>query len=198
MRKLQEAVTATGNASGMGGCCSPKVMSTTKVHCLKVWVRHVCQTPMSGIVQAVDGALQRWGLETESVGVEVNVDGMVGPRCEATDSQCGPLTWHDETWMLTPPSHPPGCATGRVRIAAPNDMTPGLACMQDGECLIGACGEKCLRWDQPLDPMTCAEPGELEEKRVTYCGCVAGRCDWFRPAASGRSRGPPGSTRGAR
>ena len=54
--------------------------------------------------------------------------------------------------------------------------------VQDGECLIGHCGASCVRWDQPLGSPWCEDIGRLEEPPVTYCGCVAGRCDWFRVA----------------
>ena len=39
-----------------------------------------------------------------------------------------------------------------------------------------------LRWDQPLGSPWCEDVGRLDEPAVTYCGCVAGHCDWFRVA----------------
>ena len=111
------------------------------------------------------------------------LDGIVGPRCEATDPKCGPVSSRDWDRPDAPPHNQTGCVAGRARLAAPHEVTPGLACTHDGECLVGACGATCLRWDQPLGPMSCEEPGDIEDQPVTYCGCVAGRCDWFRPVA---------------
>jgi hypothetical protein len=168
---------------GLGGCCSPKVAKETNAFCVKVWLNDVCNVPLSRLVQAADEALRLQGLEKVRVGLDVMVDGTVGPRCEVSDPRCGPLTWRDQNWMLTAPSRPAGCAAGRVRTAALNQVTPGLGCVQDGDCLIGACGEKCLRWDQSLGSPMCPDRGRIEEEEPSYCGCVSGRCDWFRPAA---------------
>jgi hypothetical protein len=49
--------------------------------------------------------------------------------------------------------------------------------------MVGECGAACLRWDLLPGQMWCEDIGRLEEPPLMYCGCVAGRCDWFRPAA---------------
>lgn len=181
-REVQLAIQGLGIENGLGGCCSPRVAKETHVSCLKFWMREVCSIPLSRIVQTVDEALRKRGLEDVRVGVGVSVGGIVGPRCEATDAACGPLLGREQDWNLASPSHPPGCVAGRVRVAEPKQVTPGLACVQDGECVIGHCGGSCLRWDQPLGSPWCEDVGRLEEPAVTYCGCVAGHCDWFRVA----------------
>jgi len=169
---------------GLGGCCSPQVAKKTDAFCLKVWLQEVCDMPLSRIVQATDEALRQRGLEHVRVGVDVMVDGPVGPGSAAADPRCAPLSSQDvEWWPNVPRSSASGCVAGRVRVAEPHQETPGLACAHDGECLVAACGEKCLRWDQPLGPLTCPDHGRLEDAPVTYCGCVSGRCDWFRVAA---------------
>jgi len=183
LKALQATIRGLGIPNGLGGCCSPRVAKETQVFCLKFWVQEVCRLPLSRIVQAVDEGLRHEGIESVRVGIDVSVDGIVGPRCEATDPACGPVSSRDWDRPDAPPRAQTGCVAGRARLAAPNEVTPGLACVHDGECLVGACGEKCLRWDQPLGPMSCEERGDIEEKPVTYCGCVAGRCDWFRPVA---------------
>jgi len=184
IRAVAEAMRPIGISSGLGGCCSPKVAKETQVFCLKFWPADVCRLPMSRIVQEVDEALRRQGLESVRVGVDVMLSGTVGPRCAATDPACGPISSRDWEWPpRVPPSKHVGCVAGRVRVAEPNQVTPGSACAHDGECVVGACGEQCLRWDQPLGPSSCNDVGRLEEGPVTYCGCVSGRCDWFRPVA---------------
>ena len=184
-REVQQALFALPGlraSIGLSGCCSAKVAKETHASCLKVWLEDVCNVPLSRLVQATDEALRQRRLGNVRVGVSVSVGGIVGPRCEATDAACGPLTERDQTWAVDPPSHPPGCQAGRVRVAEPKQVTPGLACIQDGECVIGHCGGSCLRWDQPLGSPWCEERGRLDEPPVTYCGCVSGRCDWFRVA----------------
>jgi len=184
-REVQQALFALPGLRatiGLGGCCSPKVAKETHTSCLKVWLNEVCNVPLSRIVQTTDEALKQRGLEDVRFGVSVSVGGVVGPRCEATDPACGPLTEREQTWNLASPSHPAGCLAGRVRVAEPHQVTPGLACVQDGECLIGDCGAQCLRWDQPLGPSTCDDVERPQKDPVPYCGCVAGHCDWFRVA----------------
>jgi hypothetical protein len=184
LRAVQEAVRGLGIGNGLGGCCSPNVAGQTHVSCLKFWVEEVCRLPLSRIVQTVDEALRHLEIDDVRVGLDVTVGGMVGPRCEAIDPGCGPLSSRE--WEWGPDVHRSsrgGCVAGRVRVAEPNALTPGAACAHDGECLVAGCGETCLRWDQPLGPSSCEDRGRLEEPPVTYCGCVSGRCDWFRPVA---------------
>jgi hypothetical protein len=181
LRAVQQDVRAAGVPNGLGGCCSGKVAAKIKASCLKVWPE-VCSLPMSRIVQSVDEALKRRGLGNVRVGVDVQITGFVGPRCEATDPECGPLSSRDWDRPDAPPLKRAGCVAGRVRSAAPNQVTPGHACAHDGECTIGACGAECLRWDQLPGQMWCQERGLIEQPPVRYCGCLAGRCDWFGPA----------------
>jgi hypothetical protein len=177
-----EATRGAGSSSGLGGCCSPAVARKEHVLCLKFW-SDVCRLPISRIVQAVDDQLKRRGLEDVRVGVEIDIDGPVGPRCEPRDPTCGPISSREWDRPDAPRSTPAGCVAGRVRVAAPDEMTPGRACVHDGECSVGACGAQCVRWDQLPGQMWCEDVERLEKPPVTYCGCVSGRCDWFRPAA---------------
>ncbi len=176
-----EAVRAAGSSSGLGGCCSPGVAREAHVICLQFW-SNACYRPMSGVVQAVDEELRKRGLAEVRLGVDINITGVVGPRCEPADPRCGPISSRDWDRPDEPASKPAGCAAGRVRVAEPGAVTPGHACVHDGECMVAGCGSTCVRWDQYPHEMWCDDIGRLKEPPVTYCGCVAGRCDWFRVA----------------
>ncbi|HXU02494.1 MAG TPA: hypothetical protein VN903_16130, partial [Polyangia bacterium] len=175
------AVRGAGNTSGLGGCCSPRVAKDAQVICLRFW-SDACYLPMSRVVQAVDDQLRQRGLADVRLGIDVNITGVVGPRCEPTDPGCGPISSRDWDRFETAPPSPAGCVAGRVRVAAPAEVTPGRACVHDGECSVAGCGATCVRWDQYPHEMWCDDVGRLEEPPVTYCGCVSGRCDWFRVA----------------
>jgi hypothetical protein len=152
------------------------------VLCLQFW-SGACYLPMSRVVQTVDDELRKRGLADVRVGIEVDITGVVGPRCEPPDPDCGPISSRD--WDgpdESAPSKPAGCVAGRVRLAEPNEVTPGRACVHDGECSVASCGTTCVRWDQYPHEMWCEDVGRLGKPPVVYCGCVAGRCDWFRVA----------------
>jgi hypothetical protein len=138
---------------------------------------------MRRVVQSVDEALRREGLASVRVGVDVSISGAVGPRCEPIDPSCGPLSSRDWDRPDALRSSPTDCVAGRVPIAEHGVVTAGRACAHDGECVIGRWGSDCVRWDQASHIIWCEDVLLLKERPVTYCGCVAGRCDWFRPAA---------------
>jgi hypothetical protein len=177
-----ESVRGLGQTTGLGGCCSPKVAAETKVFCLKFW-SNVCRLEMGRVVGLVDEELRRNGLADVRVGVDISVGGRVGPRCEPTDSACGPETRRESEGEAPAPSrNQQACVAGRVPLAARGEATPRRACVHDGECVVAGCGNTCLRWDEEPGPMWCDDIARKDNGPVPYCGCVVERCGWFRPA----------------
>ena len=178
---MLEASRGLAESSGLGGCCSPRVAQETQVFCLKLW-SSLCRLEVSRIVQAVDAQLQRQGLGDVRIGIDLSIGGAVGPRCEATDPSCGPLSSRDWDRPDAPRFSPSGCVSGREPLASSRVTIPERACAHDGECVIAKCGTSCLRWDQARASEWCDE-GTRRSTPTTYCGCVAGSCAWFRPVA---------------
>jgi len=174
-----------GSANGLGGCCSAEVEKEIKVLCLKVQ-SGLCREPMSRVVELVDRLLRQRGLADVRIGVDVSVSGEVGPRCEPTDPACGPVPARKRDAVA---AHQTACVAGRVLLGADADADEaargrGRTCAHDGECLVVGCARECLRWDQTESLTWCDLVYEPSPKQPpTYCGCVAGRCDWFRPPA---------------
>jgi len=71
-----------------------------------------------------------------------------------------------------------GTATSGGRSAGPLRSHGGGSCTQDGECLVGGCGNHCMHWTfgGAHEGATC-EGYDLPER--TFCGCVEGACGWF-------------------
>jgi len=173
----------SGRESGLGGCCSAEVKKEIKVLCLKLQTG-LCREPMSQVVQSVDRVLRQRGLADVRIGVDVSLSGEVGPRCEPADPACGPVPARKRD--AAPPQQT-ACIAGRVLLGSEGEEPlrgRGRTCAHDGECLVVGCQRECLRWDQPESFVWCDLVYEPTSKQPpTYCGCVAGHCDWFRPAA---------------
>jgi len=163
-------------STGIGGCCSAAVAAKTQVACLKVWIG-LCSISTTDLVRAVDGALREQELGAGHIGVDVGIGGRVGPRCEPNDPACGPL---DDREPAGPGvASQPGCAAERSPIDGRVSMG---ACAHDGECVIDSCESRCAPWNAESGGMRTCDDREHAEKEHAYCGCVSGRCAWFRPA----------------
>jgi hypothetical protein len=139
---------------------------------------------MRQIVQTIDRVLRQRGLADVRIGVDISLSGEVGPRCEPSDPACGPVPARKRD---AAPPDPASCVAGRVRLGGEtdDDAPRGRTCAHDGECLIVGCDRECKRWDETPSLSWCDlvyEPN-VSPPPPTYCGCVAGHCDWFRPAA---------------
>ena len=187
VQAVQRALVAFvgGSAStGIGGCCGPEIAAKTQVVCLKVWLG-VCNIQMSQIVAVVDGALRERGLADGHIGVSISAGGRVGPRCEPTDPVCGPL---DDSYPAGPGVRSePGCEAERWPIdGGPLTSSSGRisvgACAHDGECVIDNCESRCAPWNMETGGMSTCDDQQHHDKESAYCGCVSGRCAWFRPA----------------
>jgi len=119
-----------------------------------------------------------------------------GPRCLATDPQCGPEFAPYVSDLSNPPPvwHGPHGETGDMclRPDAPRYPTfAGLAqrvdaCRDDGECVVMGCGDVCFSYARPR--ALCHGGGPLREYKLPadaaplpprWCGCVDGRCTLF-------------------
>ena len=118
-------------------------------------------------------------------GIRVDVIGYLVPRCEESPD-CLPLP-------MCPEATGPGCcpvapvydpeAPRTVAIEAGSPMS-GLElpegddeCTHDGECVQNGCGQYCTAYTAPGFISTCECYPALHD---TFCGCVEGRCRWFR------------------
>jgi len=163
-------------STGIGGCCSAEVAAKTKVVCLKVWAG-LCGVSMTDLVRSVDDALRAQGLGAGHIGVNVSVGGRIGPRCEPTDQACGPL---DDREPAGPGVRSqPGCEAERQPVAERVSMG---ACAHDGECVIDSCESRCAPWNAESGGMMTCDDADHTDKEHAYCGCISGRCAWFRPA----------------
>lgn len=117
-------------------------------------------------------------------GINVELMGYAEPRCEE-GPDCLPV------WMCTDYS-PPCCWTvpdfdpEGERISA-IEAGSGMEhlelperddeCTYDGECVLNGCGNHCNAYTTPGFISTCECYTPLAD---TLCGCVEGRCRWFR------------------
>jgi hypothetical protein len=185
-RPVEALFVDAGAAIGIGGCCSAEVAAKTRVTCLKIWTG-LCRVSTKQVISRLDGALREQGLGDGRIGVDVTFDDLVGPRCEPSDPACGSLD-------ARAPNGPPvrsqaGCETERSllddRQNAASERTSTGVCTHDDECVIDGCGaSRCSAWNtERREWIGCPERGrEHDEKETAYCGCVSGRCAWFRPA----------------
>jgi hypothetical protein len=98
-----------------------------------------------------------------------------GPRCSKSDPDCGPQRFGG------------GCLEGGgYRWGAerrPVFPVPiGGSCEADGDCSINLAEPTCRSCDSRFDIVLrtgCKVPRGAEWER-TFCGCVEGRCDFFR------------------
>jgi hypothetical protein len=167
--------------SGIGGCCSPAVAAKTRVACIKIWIGP-CELSMSQLVSVVDRALSDAQLSDARLGVDLSVMGMVGPRCQPSEPDCGPL---ESGHARGAPARPTaGCQPGRVPLDGPVGQPSGNKCAHDGECVIDGCDDRCVPWHKTQGGMVMCDAAHREDDgEPEYCGCVEERCAWFRPAA---------------
>lgn len=98
-------------------------------------------------------------------------------RCEPDDPACGPIVHGDEGTCaerhgyrrdaLRKPVHPAG-------------KEARMTCAHDGECRVG-CENRCESVSRASAMRMCTSaPGAAPKGDPTFCGCVEGRCRWFR------------------
>lgn len=184
IQRALAAFVGKGASTGIGVCCSAEIAARTKVACLKVWTG-LCGLSTLELVRSVDDALREQGLGAGHIGVDVNIGDRVGPRCAPSDPACGPL---DERQPVGPGvASQPGCEAvrrpvGQFPISAPSWRVSRGACTHDGECVIDSCGSRCAPWNAERGRSTACDDSGHADKEPAYCGCIDGRCSWFRPA----------------
>ena len=125
------------------------------------------------------------GEDLNCFGIRVDIIGYQEPRCEE-GPDCLPLA-------MCPEVTGPGCCPvapefdpAAPRIPAIDEGSPmaGLElpeeeaeCTYDGECVRNGCGQYCNAYTAPGFISTCECYPALAD---TFCGCVEGRCRWFR------------------
>jgi len=98
-----------------------------------------------------------------------------GPRCSASDSDCGPQRYGGDCLE----------GGGYVWGAERKPVFPfpvGGSCEADGDCSINLAERTCRACDSRFDRVRrlgCKVPRGAEWGH-TFCGCVEGRCDFFR------------------
>ena len=151
--------------SGIGGIsCSP--VGPREVG-LVTTVRENSLAPAAIWHTLVDLAA-RAHADDAALAAEIEIVSAPGPRCGADDPACGPQPYWDAC-PERPDPHPR--ATRHVVQGGSG------ACARDGECIIGGCGNQCVSTNEIPRVGTCELRGNLGH---ALCGCVAGRCAWFR------------------
>ena len=64
----------------------------------------------------------------------------------------------------------------------PSERVSMGACAHDGECVIDSCQSRCAPWNAESGGMRMCDDREHADKEPAYCGCISGRCAWFRTA----------------
>lgn len=99
-------------------------------------------------------------------------------RCAPGDEDCMPLTASN----VCPEQI--GIRRGATRSALAAAINSGTdwsryesgRCRNDGDCMIGGCGQHCVAATQGSFASTCEGVSGLE---YAACGCLRGRCRWF-------------------
>ncbi|HEY8432793.1 MAG TPA: hypothetical protein VIL20_30690 [Sandaracinaceae bacterium] len=149
--------------AGLGTCCVPGAGEGRPPLCLRVQYRRSATDP-------VELARALAPLRAEGAGLTVQLDpsGPSGPRCGPDSPHCLPEAYE-------------GCAATTYRAGAARTVvdigSAAGACRHDGECMQAGCGNDCVAWTLAGGAGTC-EAYALDHP--VYCGCVEGRCAWFR------------------
>lgn len=127
----------------------------------------------------------------EGLGIAVEIEGRVEPRCSLGDPNCGPLPYHEPiTDSYQETRNWAGDFTLPLRSTAEhqtlrNDLSAG-SCTHAGDCVRAGCGNNCDAWYQPVYATGCPGFRDLSD---AYCGCVEGQCAWFTQPETARLRG---------
>ncbi len=150
---------------GLGACCLA-TPSIPKHLCIAVMGR-ACETSTRDVLEVLADAAD----ETSSqgtIGLRLELNGRVGPRCLPSDPMCGPLGGTNA---------PVGDARVPIHAKEPSfGRYSGGTCAHDGECVKGGCGNHCIGWRARPFTATCEAYDVLED---AYCGCVDNTCTWF-------------------
>ena len=106
------------------------------------------------------------GVDGGCLGVRVLLVGDLGPRCEESDPDCGPLYCNE------PPPYDPGAP----RFPVETEESEGI-CTHDGDCYIS--NQRCIDFNTPPSKKgpfggNCAGIDD-----PLYCGCVEDECRWY-------------------
>jgi hypothetical protein len=100
-----------------------------------------------------------------------------GPRCSSGLTSCLPIPYNGDPQLRVGDLETPYHHRARrhpVREFSTTDSTD--RCKQDGDCVLGGCGNDCVGWKGPSEAGVCVHYKKLTE---AYCGCVTGFCGWF-------------------
>lgn len=166
---------------GAGLCCtaSPRL-------CVRVEFP-LCASTSAQIEEAFTTAVELQETGPLALGLVIETQGYIGPRCRADDPACGPMPYNDppaerlarepDRFALPYDAHLPRRVV--TPAPAPRDEAPTparLTCGHDGDCVPG-----CLVWRDRRagQPAAGVLHGALLD---AYCGCVEGTCQYFESA----------------
>lgn len=130
---------------------------------------NLCEQRLEDVVNSLRAAIaQDPVLPRPIIDLNIELAGRLGPRCDASDPACVPEPYQRGTRY-----DPSG-----QRIPGPLAKYSSGTCGQDGDCVVGGCGNDCMSWELggAYEAATCEG---YSVPRPIFCGCVSGQCRWF-------------------
>jgi hypothetical protein len=160
----------------VGRCCTPGAPHASKLvrDCIQLELA-LCERPIDAVAELFSRALEDVSLQGRAMGLRVDLHGLTGPRCLASDAVCGPFSRFigKEDVRVGNFALPYDPKLPR-RVSDPASPGGG-ACQHDGEC-----AEPCEAWYH-TGVRRIGSHGRFSSPD-DYCGCVENECRVFRTA----------------
>lgn len=130
---------------------------------------NLCEHRVEALAQTIRQAIAADPeLPSPRIDLGISLAGRLGPRCDEGDAECTPIPHASGTRWSPRGGRRPG----------PLPQYSGGECVHDGECVVGGCGNHCMRWEYggAHEGATCEG---YDFREPIYCGCVDARCAWF-------------------
>lgn len=167
----KDAVLSRGSMS----CCTDSTKS-----CAHLTIQ-LCSISLEGAADLVRKALSEPEFQNRTVRVAFGWEGRSEPFCKGPD--CGPAPYGDPSSRSTTEAL---LRAERMPLKEKPARNVGGACQEDGDCGVVGAPNACGSYATPHSEV--GPSIDYPSLRGSYCGCVQGTCQWFRPTDEGASR----------